>query len=99
MNRRAAHRAFLLLTLIGTSAIMSSQVSASQEARDRGPAPSAAALDACVDHKLGDRVIVKTTSGKSLSGTCRPYRDQLAARTHVRHKKEKGWWDTLTSWL
>ena len=70
-----------------------------EAARDRGPSPTPAAFAACVNHKLGDRVIVKTAAGKSLNGTCRKYQDKLAARTHIRHKKDKGWWKTLTSWI
>jgi hypothetical protein len=99
--KRLSTSDLILSALIACSilVIVTSPASASQDARDRGPSPTPAAFAACVNHKLGDRVIVKTASGKSLNGTCRKYQDKLAARTHNRHKKDKGWWKTLTSWI
>lgn len=99
MKQLRATRISLLLAILGAAGAICAPASAGQAARDRGPAPSPAAFAACVNHKLGDRVTIKTASGKKLTGKCRPYRDQLAARTHVRHKKDKGWFHTMTSWF
>ncbi|WP_116827144.1 MULTISPECIES: hypothetical protein [Pseudomonas syringae group] len=100
MKRLSLSHLILSALIAGSiSVILTSPASASQAARDRGPSPTPAAFAACVNHKLGDRVIVKTAAGKSLNGTCRKYKDKLAARTHIRHKKDKSWWKSLTSWI
>lgn len=100
MKRLSLSHLILCALIAGSiSVILTSPASASQAARDRGPSPTPAAFAACANHKLGDRVTVKTASGKTLNGTCRKYQDKLAARTHIRHKKDKGWWKTLTSWI
>lgn len=99
MKRLSPTHITLCLVLAGTGVIYTSPTTAGQAARDRGPAPSAAAFAACVGHKQADRVLVKTARGKTLQGTCRSYQGKLAARTHIRHKKDKSWWQRLTSWL
>lgn len=99
MKRPSPTHLTLCLALAGTAAVYTSPATAGQAARDRGPAPSAAAFAACVGHKQGDRVHVKTAQGKTLSGTCRSYQGKLAARTHIRHKKDKSWWQKMTAWL
>jgi hypothetical protein len=99
MKRLSPTHLTLCLTLAGYAAVFAAPATAGQAARDRGPAPSAAALAACVGHKQGDRVLVKTAKGKTLHGTCRSYQGKLAARTHIRHKKDKGWWQKVTAWL
>lgn len=100
MKRPTAKHLPLLIALAGTAAMNTTVANADQAARDRGPSPSAAAFDACVNHKLGERVNVKIGRDKTVTGTCRIYQGSLAANSHVRHKKkDQGWWHTLTSWF
>ncbi|MGE8066156.1 hypothetical protein [Pseudomonas sp. NPDC089569] len=100
MNASPIKRLALLITLAGTGVLTATVAQADQAARDRGPAPSAAAFAACENQKLGARVTLKTTSNKTFTGTCRTYQGRLAANTHVRHrKKDKGLWQTFTSWF
>lgn len=99
MKRHFPTHLTLCLALAGTAVVYTSPATAGQAARDRGPAPSVAALAACVGHKQGDRVLVKTAKGKTLHGTCRSYQGKLTARTHIRHKKDKSLWQKMTAWL
>ncbi|MHC5195073.1 hypothetical protein ACYSUW_15060 [Pseudomonas frederiksbergensis] len=100
MNAFPVKRLVLLITLAGTGTINTTIAQADQAARDRGPSPSAAAFAACENQKLGAKVTLKSASNKTFTGTCRTYQGKLAANTHVRHKKkEKGLWQTFTSWF
>lgn len=100
MNALPVKRLALLIALAGTWTINASVAEADQAARDRGPSPSAAAFAACENQKLGARVSVKAAKNRTFTGTCRTYQGKLAANTHVRHKKkEKGLWQTFTSWF
>lgn len=98
MKRLTPRKTLLVLTL-ATIATASAGAFAGQAARDRGPAPSEAAVAACTDHELGDRVSVITASGKMLKGTCKTYQGKLYAKTHTRHKKDKSLWKKFTSWF
>ncbi|MGF6282110.1 hypothetical protein ABH908_000403 [Pseudomonas frederiksbergensis] len=100
MKAQSIKRLALLIALAGTGAINATIAQADQAARDRGPAPSDAAFRACENQKLGAKVTLKSASNKTFTGTCRTYQGKLAANTHVRHKKkEKGLWQTFTSWF
>lgn len=98
MKRLTTKQAFITLALAAI-ATTSTGAFAAQAARDRGPAPSGAAFAACEDRRLGDRVSVKTSSGKMLKGTCKTYRGELYAKTHIRQKKEKSLWRKFASWF
>lgn len=76
--------------------VIGTQAYASQAARDRGPAPSAAETAACKGHQKGELVTLKLAQGKSVKGVCRLYRGTLAwhpARGHK--KKQPSIWSSL----
>ena len=76
--------------------LLGSLAYASQAARDRGPAPSAAETAACKGHQKGELVTLKLAQGKSVKGVCRLYQGTLAWHpARGKRKKQPSFWSSL----